>query len=451
VQNLEGSPDETAPSPWSIWGIRLVAVQSVALVVSLAWGWIEAFYRQVGFNTLLSAKASDRELAPPFPLYEKARPIIGTHYFSDFQLPLAYAVNLRHGISPYFSPNPPTRYPPFSQVLFIPFSYLPLREAAITYLAFSVAVFLIPLWLLLAPLKFEYRIMFLIPVAVMTTPLISLLDRGNDIGIVVGLVAWAIWAWKSERWVLCGAFLTAAIALKVYPAGLLVVPFALRRYRFTILVVASALVVNLLAIAAYPGGYFRNIRAVLPALENTSPMFNQLNSWSIYSVIPKTIGLVLGRSAIHDLLAPKSVLIWLPSVLYLCGVYLVIRRERVPQWCWGPLALASIQLIAPLSFVYTTAWAPLAAVWFAWGCLVDVGRRRPTSEVVPSWFTLRITLLIALVASLAPSIFPIVGLSGFRTPIAQYLSPMFLLVTLCIAIVYSLRQTKIEAVAVSFE
>jgi Glycosyltransferase family 87 len=451
VQDLVGAPDETAPSPWSVWGIRLVAVQSVAIVVSLAWGWIETFYRQVGFNGLLSANSSDRELTPPFPLYETARPIIGNHYFSDFQLPLAYAINLRHGISPYFSPNPPTRYPPFSQVLFTPFSYLPLREAAITYLAFSVTVFLMPLWLLLAPLKFEYRVIFLIPVAVMTTPFISLLDRGNDIGIVVGLIAWSIWAWKSERWVLCGALLTAAIALKVYPAGLLVVPFALRRYRFTILVVASALVVNLLAIATYPGGYFRNIRAVLPALENTSPMFNQMSSWSVYSVIPKTVGLVLGPSAIHHLLAPKSILIWLPSILYLCGVYLVIRRERVPQWCWGPLALASIQLIAPLSFVYTTAWAPLAAVWFAWGCLVDVGQRRPTDEGAPSWLMLRITLLLALVASLAPSVFPLAGLSGFRTPMAQYLSPMLLLVTLCIAIVYSLRQTKIEAVAVSVE
>jgi len=72
-----------------------------------------------------------------------------------------------------------------------------------------------------------------------TTPFISLLDRGNDIGIAVGLIAWALWAWRSERWVLCGAFLAAAIALKAYPAALLVVPLALRRYRFTALVAGS--------------------------------------------------------------------------------------------------------------------------------------------------------------------------------------------------------------------
>jgi hypothetical protein len=407
------------------------------------------FYRGVAVNTLLSANAFDRELTPNFPLYRTAKPIIGVHYFSDFQLPLAYATNLRHAISPYFGRNPPTRYPPFSQVLFVPFSYLPLHLSALIYLGLSAAVFLVPLWLLLAPLKLEYRIMFMVPVAVLTTPFISFLDRGNDIGIVVGLITWAIWAWRSERWVLCGSFLAAAIALKVYPAGLLVVPFALRRYRFTIFVAASALIVNLLALAAYPGGYFRNLRAVLPSLESTSSTLTQSTSWSLYSIIPKTVGLVFGPSSLHQLLSPHSALVWLPSILYICGLYLVIRRGRVPQWCWGPLSLASIQLVAPLSFVYTTAWAPLAALWFAWGYFVDVGAENRTRDNAMEWVTLRIMLLLALTATLTPSVFEIWGSGGYHTPVARYLSPVLLVVTLCTAIVGSFGSTKLEPLPVS--
>ena len=103
--------------------------------------------------------------------------------------------------------------------------------------------------------------------ALLTTPFVSFLDRGNDIGIVVGLVVLSIWAWRSEKGILCVVFLVGAIALKAYPAALLVVPLALRRYRFTALVAGSAVVVNLLVLAVFPGGYIHNLRAVVPALE----------------------------------------------------------------------------------------------------------------------------------------------------------------------------------------
>jgi hypothetical protein len=438
-------PIETARSPWSVWGIRLAAVLSVLIAISLGWDWIEAFYRGVAVNAQISYKAFDQELAIGTPLHASARAIIGNHYFSDFQLPMGYATSLRHSISPYFGPNPPEQYPPFSQILFIPFSFLPVRTSAVIYLALSAALFLVPLWLLLAPLKTEYRIFFLTPVAVLSTPLISLLDRGNDIGIAVGFVAWAIWAWRSERWVLCGSFLAAAIALKAYPAGILVVPLALRRYRFTIFVVAGAAVANLISLVMYPGGYFRNLREVLPALQGKGVPLTQLTSWSLYSVIPKTVGLASGLSSTYNLLEPKGLVVWIPSILYLVGVYVVIRRGRVPQWCWGPLSLASIQLIVPFSFAYTTAWAPLAAVWFAWGYLVDVRGMVPPESKAEGWIALRIMLLFALALTIAPSVFTIGGAHHFHTPVGQYLSPILLVITLCTALFYSLGPVSHES------
>ncbi len=367
------------------------------------------------------------------------RPIIGNHYFGDFQLPLNYGRDLFHSISPYlYHRPPPEQYPPFVQVLFVPLTAFSLPLSAAIYLALSVAVFLVPLWLMLAPLRTEFRIMFLTPVAVLTTPLISLLDRGNDIGIAVGLVAWALWAWRSERWVWCGTFLAAAIALKAYPAAVMVIPLGLRRYKFTALVVASAVLANLLALVVIPGGYLRNLRAVGPALLGHSLPYVQLSSWSLYSVIPKTAGLLLGPSAVTHLLAPRGLAIWAPSVLYVAGLYFVIRRGRVPQWCWGPLGLATIQLCVPLSFVYTTAWAPLAAVWFAWGSFVDIPAETRTEGGPRQWLTLRIMLLTALTITLVPWVFTISGSGGFRVPLAEFLSPLLLLLTLGTAVIRSL-------------
>lgn len=437
--DVGGARQDEETGAWSIWGIRLTMFLSVAIAVCLGWAWLETFYRHVAVNAQLSYGSFDPPLPNGIPLSVKVLPIIGNHYFGDFQLPRAYAAELRHGFSPYLELYRPEQYPPFAQVLFVPLTLLPLPAAAATYFLLSVGVLLVPLWLMLAPLKWEYRTIILTPVALVTTPFISLLDRGNDIGIAVGLIAWALWAWRSERWVLCGAFLAAAIALKAYPAALLVVPLALRRYRFTALVAGSAVLVNLLTLTAYPGGYMRNLRALVPALEGTSSPSTQLSSWSLYSVIPRTAGLLDGPSSVHHLLAPKGLVIWLPSILYVCGLYFVIWRGRVPQWCWGPLALASIQLVVPLSFVYTTAWAPLAAIWFAWGYLISTRAKTDTGGVPAESVSLRILVLLALVVTLAPSVFTISGSGGFETPLAQYLSPVLILVTLGTAIIFSFR------------
>ncbi len=380
------------------------------------------------------------------PLHTIAKPIIGVHYFGDFQLPFGYATNLRHSISPYLGPSLPTSYPPVAEVFFALFSFLPLDISVLIFLSLSVVVFLVPLWLMLAPLRSEYRIIFLTLVAVLTTPFIDFLDRGNDIGIAVGLIAWAIWAWKSERWVLCGIFFVAAIALKAYPAALLVIPLGLRRYRFTAIVAVSAAAASLIPLLFFPKGILRNIHAVLSAV--TSLRFFpsvRLLSWSLYSVIPNTAGFIFGPTAAGRLLAPNHILIWLPSILYLCGVYFVIRRGRVPQWCWGPLSLASIQLLVPVSFSYTTAWAPIAAVWYAWGNFVDVRAGGSAEGHGTGWVVLRIMVLLDLVVTLAPSVFVISGSGNFQVPLGRYLSPLLLLVTLCIAISYSMRPIALES------
>ena len=70
---------------------------------------------------------------------------------------------------------------------FVPLMLLPLPAAAAISFLLSVGVLLVPLWLMLAPLRWEYRTIILTPVALMTTPFISVLDRGNEIGIAVGL------------------------------------------------------------------------------------------------------------------------------------------------------------------------------------------------------------------------------------------------------------------------
>jgi len=177
---------------------------------------------------------------------------------------------------------------------------------------------------------------------------------------------------------------------------------------------------------------------------------DQLTSWSLYSIIPKTAGLLFGSSVVHQFLEPRGILIWLPSILYMAGLYFVIRRGRVPQWCWGPLSLATVQLVVPLSFVYTTAWAPAAAVWFAWGNFIDIGAEPNRSADTNKFDALRIMLLCALTATLAPSVFTLSGSGTFNTALTAYLSPALLLLTFITAFVYSVRPIAPELVDRTF-
>src|SRR5262249_24560511 len=163
----------------------------------------------------------------------------------------------------------------------------------------------------------------------------------------------------------------------------------------------------------------------------------QLSSWSLYSVIPKTGGLLLGSASVRGLLAADGLATWIPALAYLGALYFIIVRRRVPQWCWGPLALASMQLLVPISYVYTSAWALPAAVWYVQGRLIPLPDRSSIDDAV-GHVILRLLLLLALTATLVPSVFTIAGSGGFDISTTALLSPLLLFVTLGVAFVSSI-------------
>ena len=269
----------------------------------------------------------------------------------------------------------------------------------------------------------------------MTTPFITMLDRGNSIGIGIGLVSWSAVAYRSRRWLWCGIFLAVGSAFTVFPVLLLVIPLALRRYRFATFVFSCAVLLNLLALLCIPGGYIENFRTVVPAMSSGALASGSLlTTWSLYSLVPKMADLLLGPSHIGHLLDPSRFWSWLPAVLYLVLVFLIIRFRRVPQWCWGALSLGSIQLVLPFSAAYTTGWACLAAIWFARGSLMNMELCH--SDERPAFhddMILRVIVLLALVVTLVPSSISIAGVGGSSVLATYLLSPALLLATLCLA------------------
>jgi hypothetical protein len=439
------SSDEVTPQLWTVWGVRLLALITIATSISLGYMWVEEFYRGVAVNSSISFMATD---LPGMPPHIAAAPVIGVHYFGDFQLPYAWALDVRGSTSPYLlsASSPISNYDPFVIVFLIPFTVMSIKAATLVYLVLEIVIYIVPLWLLLSPLRPSFRCVILAPVAFVTTPLIAVLDRGNTIGVAFALTFWALVAWRSQRWVWCGVCVALAIALKEYPVGLLVVPLALRRYKFAVLVGGAAIAANLAALLAIPGGYVKNLRALIPLLSNhTLVAGSQITFWGLYSVIPKFVGLVFGPTDGNRLLNPDQVMSWVPTVIYLVLLFIVIWRERVPQWCWGPLSLATIQLIGTVGGTYTTGWASAAAIWFGWGVLVPAPRSSGEhTQRLDDDIVLRIFTLLAIAATLVPSVATFTGVGGFGVPVTDFLSPVLLFVTLCIATVKSFWFSGIE-------
>src|SRR4051812_14677147 len=95
-------PDRTGLSPW---GTRLLAAVLLALAVSLAWAYMQNYYRGVSAGARLSYSPNDLPVLPHDHLvYDD--PIFGHHYFGDYQVPLSYARDLRDSLSPYLRPAP---------------------------------------------------------------------------------------------------------------------------------------------------------------------------------------------------------------------------------------------------------------------------------------------------------------------------------------------------------
>ncbi len=169
-------------------------------------------------------------------------------------MPLIYARDLQHSVSPYLGHRVAEQYPPFVQVLFTPFAFLIRRPLDIAvpvtvcrhFFGSSVVSACSPPW------RVSHHAPCSHGAVDHTLRLISRswerhrhrcwTCRVVDLGLEI------------RKGILCAVFLVGAIALKAYPAALLVVPLALRRYRFTALVAGSAVVVNLLVLAVFPGG-----------------------------------------------------------------------------------------------------------------------------------------------------------------------------------------------------
>jgi len=424
---------------WSRRGDQLLGILAICLMVGVAWWWIGVFYLEQPYNEIISFRAVDTvgyDVAGFVPVQ-----IIGGHTFSDFQVPLSWA----HAIvfnnqSPYLGLNP---YAPLVPLLYAPLAFLPTAGAFWLFITGVLIAALIPIWRMLSPQPWSARMIILLLTTMATAPMIANLDRANVQLVIFACLSWVLWACSCRprgRWKLASAALAFAIAIKAYPVLLLVGPLALRRYRFVIVTAGTALIMTIGALLVLPAGPVENARRYIGWLVGYGDDGVWSGNWSFQSLLRQSTDLATSAGTADALFGGSPIVAFAPGLLWLALLAVVISRGRVPQWCWGPLLLATLQVAVPVSYTYITSWAILAAIWFGRGDLINLeGQQKSTGNVSDAGQRLlALSTAAMLTATLTPFAFRFIAPSGAVISVMPLLSPLLIALTGVLALALSL-------------
>jgi hypothetical protein len=420
------------------WGRRLIAGLAIGLALATVYGLVSVFYLGQPVNQFLSWRSDDIP-ALPRAMYQPVK-LIGVHYFGDFQEGMSWGYTLvKEHVSPYSSL---VIYLPAAMLPFIALAFLPLKTSFIIFTVATALGMLVPIWLMTRAMRTTDRLLIVCLLGAMSVPFLSTMDRGNLQGIVIAAVGFSLWAASTNRWRLMAGLLVLAICLKGYPIVLLVIPLAYRRWRLVTVVTLAAVGISMLLFALLPGGMFQNIGDYMEALKTYSGRGSSTHNYSFMGPLHHLLALRVGDTAAFDFLGSHPSVWILSSLVWLLMIWVVIVGRRVPQWCWGPLALASLQVLPPLSFAYSLSWAVLAGVWFIRGTLIPDppdSLRLPRVVLAP-WeeSTLRILTMACLLVTLTP-IAIMVTTGTTSTLLSSMLSPVLIFITGVVAVALTVQ------------
>lgn len=426
------TPASVSENVFEKWPLRLLAMMSVLLCVAAARAYIGIFYWNQPIDEWLSWKAQD----PPFLASgSEVRPIMGNHFFGDFQEVRSWGFLIRQNLDPY---NFDVSYPPLAVLVGYPSSLLPTSLAYAVFVILPSAMLLCALAYLLRGLSTPLKLITLALVAYITTPFLSTLDRGNIQSLTNVLIAVSFLFAVRGRFRLASVTLGFAIAVDLSTVVLLLIPLLHKRWSLAISAAATAIATSVAAIVMLPGNDFAslmNLTANVQAAVSSAYLPWDSSALGLLRNLRTDPQNSFSESRISDLT------IWLSiSALYVAMVAIIISRRRVPQWLWGGLILAGMQVLAPSSYQYGKSWAIFAAVWFVvrnFSPGTDQYSKRGTHEsgLHP---ILQIIWLLALAFTLTP--IPVrIPFAGGSVAVESWLSVLLIVSALVGAFVSSVQ------------
>jgi hypothetical protein len=184
----------------------------------------------------------------------------GNHFFGDY-----YQVWLMAKESAW---NQTNIYPPFGTALFKIFGIFPYKIGLLFYLILIAICVLVPLISATSRRGFSERTTTVLIFGVFSVPFISIIDRGNNLGLIIPLIYFSIIYSKSSS-NKSGILLGIASAIKVYPILLSFLLPTKNRMKLILTTLTTSLGLNFLAAFIW-GNPFEIARRILVAQSSFS-------------------------------------------------------------------------------------------------------------------------------------------------------------------------------------
>ena len=168
-----------------------------------------------------------------------------------------------------------------------------------------------------------------------------------------------VWGWVHRRWVHVALGVSAATAIKLYPAMFFLVLVANRKWRILTLAGLATVSATLAIWAVFPGPLPEAVRGFLQTANFYSAPTAETVIGRNYSLLGGLLPLAvhlpgeLGAVSVSWLLAHP----WVPGGLYLLGCLALIVVSKEPSLTTISLTLAGLQLVPPINFRYYSVFA----------------------------------------------------------------------------------------------
>jgi hypothetical protein len=301
-------------------------------------------------NEWISWIANDGNAGIPFAF--------GQHYFGDYLT--MHDVSRSRNLSAFDN-----SYPPLGVIPFWLISGFPYRIGLLIWFIVLLVSLLSPLLATFPRMDKERSVAAIIVLGVVTVPTISVLDRGNSVGLLTGLFFIFYYFGRQNKDWQAGLALGVAVGMKIYP--LVMIPFLIvkGKYKQAVVALSSSIFLNLVALLVWSkGNYLESISYIIARIRDVEQTFPSghgmyvsssqilINLLNKFGIADSSLGLfVIANYQIVSLttLATLLYLAW-----YSKGNY------------WYLYMLASIQLIPSLSFSYYRVWTPVAIAIIFW-------------------------------------------------------------------------------------
>jgi hypothetical protein len=405
---------------------NFIPAQSGIFGVFLVLLWLIQYWNIPGNPNLIGRISFQVADKPWVPSGQIAEPILGLHYFGDWMLSVAWALNENCYQLEEFS----CQQPPFGLwILRIwNFAFIDMKFGYLTWIVTASAIYIFLIKRMLKSHSSISKYLFFL-VFVLSSPgnLISI-DRGSLHFMTFALLGLSYYLYKKgcHSWALI--FLIFSISLKPQMLLATLILILYRRYKHFFIAIFATAMINLLLIFTFPGDPGRNligyVKASLGYVNSEASFGNIMNSVSIIGIISRYIEASTGWGTSLSYLTQYADYLIIPGIVWLGLVILLLTRQKVSAFTSYTLVLSLTSLIIPASSPYTMGWATLAMLIFL---------QEPTKD--KKEFVLRKSqnaqLFTLMIITITPGFILYSGISGFSRHI-----PLIIFLPIVLAWIY---------------